>query len=77
LPEDHPDIVRSLINIGSSYCKLSDHQKALKYLNKAYAIRKKCLLEDFPNTVNIIDKIGSTFSDLAAGTVFYLKKFLK
>ncbi len=49
LPENHPDIVSSLDNLGASYSCLGEHQKSLEYYQHALEMRRKILPENHPD----------------------------
>ena len=48
---DHPDVARSLSNVGSGHVALGDTWKALEYLSQALKMNRRLFNGPHPDTV--------------------------
>lgn len=61
LPQDHPVLATSYINMGIICSSLGDHYKALEYRLKAMAIREKVLPRNHPNLASVYSGVGDSY----------------
>ncbi len=54
LPADHPDLARSIHNIGLTYERQGDLEKAIQYFDQAKDIAQRTLSDEHP-FINLIN----------------------
>ncbi|KAL4480003.1 hypothetical protein ABPG74_020519 [Tetrahymena malaccensis] len=61
---EHPEIIRSYLNIASTYEKLVQHKKALEYKIKALNMREKINKGNHPDLIEIFNSLAQTYEVL-------------
>jgi tetratricopeptide (TPR) repeat protein len=58
----HPAIAQSLNNIGFIYLTMGYYEKAKKFIEDAYQIRRKIFGECHPDIATSLNNLGNVFS---------------
>ncbi|EAR92102.2 tetratricopeptide repeat protein (macronuclear) [Tetrahymena thermophila SB210] len=61
---EHPEIIRSYLNIASTYEKLVQHKKALEYKLKALNMREQINTGNHPDLIEIFNSLAQTYEVL-------------
>ena len=64
LPEDHPDIARSMHNLAASLSNLGEHQEAMQLQREVLEFNKRVLPEDHPDIAASMHNLAISLGDL-------------
>ncbi|CAF5043957.1 unnamed protein product [Rotaria sp. Silwood1] len=76
LPEDHPDIARTLFVLGHSYVSLKQFEQAEKFMQEALQIRRKSLSGNHRDLAMTYSSLGSLYKIIMKNELA-LEYFLK